>query len=431
MNTTFFKKKKAHGTIKAPFEKPSQVKLGRCNKQPFATACTEKSIELKKGYQKCPKFSAGFAKQKVQGYQKCLNLSRISLGQGTIEYLVIIAIIVVIGLVVATLATSMFDSQQVKTTMDKISSNIGQGGISVTDSVVDISGNGFVSLKNNSGETLTIKSINTDNQENSFEQILPQNASKTFSLNDLNIDCDCSTGNKTKTCNFTIEYTSKYGLEKKEVITITVDCVTNASPSNPSSVAGLGSGTLADPWIINSCQELQAMDEHLDGNYALGANINCYNTRTWNSGAGFDPIGNYTADLNNTFSGSLNGRNYSISNLYINRPNSDRVGLFNSLENSTIENIFLTDINFVGDTSVGGLSGSTYSTQSSIMTNITLTGEITGNSIVGKLIGFSQIGSFSCNSITTNILTNCTSNCNSENCGDIQNVIGYTMGIPG
>ena len=61
--------------------------------------------------------------------------------QGTIEYLVIIAIIVVISLVVVGLATSTIGSSstQIGSSSDKLG-NLTSGGISVVEAVTDLDG---------------------------------------------------------------------------------------------------------------------------------------------------------------------------------------------------------------------------------------------------------------------------------------------------
>ncbi|MDP2924880.1 MAG: PKD domain-containing protein, partial [Nanoarchaeota archaeon] len=53
---------------------------------------------------------------------------------------------------------------------------------------------------------------------------------------------------------------------------------------------------------ILHCQELQNMKNDLTASYMLQNDINCYETKTWNNGKGFEPIGN----LSNKFTGSFN-----------------------------------------------------------------------------------------------------------------------------
>ena len=65
------------------------------------------------------------------------------------------------------------------------------------------------------------------------------------------------------------------------------------------------------------------MKNNQAGTYALGRDIDAGITSTWNSGAGFQPIG-----AGNSFTGTLDGQGHTISGLSINRPSSQNVGLF-------------------------------------------------------------------------------------------------------
>jgi len=86
---------------------------------------------------------------------------------------------------------------------------------------------------------------------------------------------------------------------------------------------------------ITNCIMLQNINNDLTANYVLLNDINCSDTVNWNSGEGFIPIGNST----NKFTGKLNGNNYKITGLYINRPNSTDMALFGVSNGSEIKNI--------------------------------------------------------------------------------------------
>jgi len=75
---------------------------------------------------------------------------------------------------------------------------------------------------------------------------------------------------------------------------------------------------------ISNVTELQAMEDDLYGNYYLTGDIDASATSSWNDGEGFDPIG--------TFVGTFDGCGYTISDLTINRPEEDNVGLFSVLQ---------------------------------------------------------------------------------------------------
>ncbi|MDD3083769.1 MAG: LamG domain-containing protein [Candidatus ainarchaeum sp.] len=162
-----------------------------------------------------------------------MNFLKSIKAQGTIEYLVIIGVVVIVGLIVVALLTNFFDdAQNISTISTKISSITGV--ISVDEAVVDIDGNGLIALSNNSGRTITITKINIDDSEIEYSDIiLTQGLQKIFSLEELGNSCSC-TGfeGKTKICEMTIYYTSKYGLEKQFTTDIVVDCVEEAIPKN-------------------------------------------------------------------------------------------------------------------------------------------------------------------------------------------------------
>ncbi len=152
--------------------------------------------------------------------------------QGTIEYLVILAVIIVISLVVVGLVGSNSNPQNIVMSSGKIG-NLTQGGISIADALVATDGNGLVSLQNNSGDLLTITNISLGGVDNNYNTQLVSGSKILFSLKDLINACSC-TGNEgtTKTCNATIYYTTQDGLQKTYKYSITVDCVESITPTD-------------------------------------------------------------------------------------------------------------------------------------------------------------------------------------------------------
>jgi hypothetical protein len=97
------------------------------------------------------------------------------------------------------------------------------------------------------------------------------------------------------------------------------------------SFSGNGSGTEADPYQITTVEQLQEMNDDLDAHYILMNDIDASETREWNVGdhdddpetpdsaTGFLPIGQYTYEQPlKSFTGSLDGQEYSINKLYLN-----------------------------------------------------------------------------------------------------------------
>ncbi|MEM4719504.1 MAG: GLUG motif-containing protein, partial [Candidatus Pacearchaeota archaeon] len=141
-----------------------------------------------------------------------------------------------------------------------------------------------------------------------------------------------------------------------------------------------GSGTQGDPYQISTCQQLQNMSSSLSAYYILINDIDCSDTINWNSGQGFEPVGNFY----NSFFGSLDGQNYRIINLYIDRPSQDYVGLFGYVgDNGNIRNIGLINSRIRGSSNVGGIAG--YFLGS--ISNSYNTGNISGSSSVGGIAG--------------------------------------------
>ena len=132
-------------------------------------------------------------------------------GQGTIEYLVIIAIVVVISLVVVSLMLGFLDQgSSVSEKSSKLSnwSNI----IALTETSVTHDGNYLVRLANNSGEELTVTNVQVGDSSGSYSQDLFMSGTQNFVVDSSEI-CDLG---KSVSKTVTITYVSKYGLTKTE-----------------------------------------------------------------------------------------------------------------------------------------------------------------------------------------------------------------------
>ena len=163
-----------------------------------------------------------------------------------------------------------------------------------------------------------------------------------------------------------------------------------------------GSGTIEDPWQISNVDELQLMKDHLNSNFILINDIDASATSNWNDGFGFIPIGTgWYIDPTLNFQGSLNGNNYSISNLYIEDTNSKYLGLFGSLgSDAVVESTNIIDSYIEGNNFVGGLVGMNRGT----INNCSFTGEVYGVWDTGGLVGQNYYGSIS-NSFSSGIVT--------------------------
>ena len=155
--------------------------------------------------------------------------------------------------------------------------------------------------------------------------------------------------------------------------------------------------------VIIDVNALQNINTNRSGNYVLGANIDASATAGWNGGAGFTPIGGI-GDISSYFSGIFDGLGHHISNLTINRPSSDNIGLFGYLDGGTIRNVGLEGGSVTGNNAVGGLVGSSglwvYGGTSSVayntISNVYNTGNVTGSgAMVGGLVGDAYITTIS------------------------------------
>ncbi len=140
-----------------------------------------------------------------------------------------------------------------------------------------------------------------------------------------------------------------------------------------------GNGTIEDPYQISSSKQLNDIRNHLEYYYIQIANIDLLEYDNW------EPIGNY----DNKFIGNYDGKGYKITNLNINRPDEDYIGLFGYIENSNMQNIKLEKINIKGHDFVGGLTGDS---SGGIINNIFVSGSVEGNNWVGGIAGLNYFG---------------------------------------
>ncbi len=146
---------------------------------------------------------------------------------------------------------------------------------------------------------------------------------------------------------------------------------------------------------ISTCSALQAINSA--GSYYLANDISCSASSGWNSGAGFAPISNFT--------GTLDGKGYTISNLTINRPGQNRVGLFANIENTGhVRDLSLANAHITGGSQVGTLAG--YMFISNIAEISIVNSHVTGTSQVGGLLGESYNGTGISQCVLDNVTVN-------------------------
>ncbi len=157
---------------------------------------------------------------------------------------------------------------------------------------------------------------------------------------------------------------------------------------------------------ISNAHQLQLISMAPSANYTLANNINAFNTGTsgldvWSTSMGFVPIGNASFP----FTGTLNGSGFAISNLTINAPANNYVGLFGVTNGATIQNVGLVNGNITGSSYVGGLVGASYA--GTTISNSYVTGAVNGSgssTSIGGLVG-SASGTTISNSYATGAVT--------------------------
>ena len=145
-------------------------------------------------------------------------------------------------------------------------------------------------------------------------------------------------------------------------------------------LTGIGlAGTAAaqDTVEISNAQELQGMNEDLDGDYRLADDIDASNLD-------FEPIG----DFQNRFTGTFDGDGHTVSGLTVEppegRPPRDFVGLFGAVgRNGTVEDVGVEGARVVGFQDVGGIAG----VNSGEIRRSYFDGEVLGDTAVGGLVG--------------------------------------------
>lgn len=144
-------------------------------------------------------------------------------------------------------------------------------------------------------------------------------------------------------------------------------------------------------YTITNLDELQCVGNStnttMSDDFVLTTDIDASGTSSWNGDKGLDPIG---ADFNTPFTGSFDGNRYTISNLKIDRPNENYVGLFGYANSSAeIANLRLEDVNVTASEKVGGLVGKN---NGGMVVESTASGMVNGSTQVGGLVGNNDDG---------------------------------------
>ncbi|MCK0472767.1 Ig-like domain-containing protein [Halalkalibacter sp. APA_J-10(15)] len=164
-----------------------------------------------------------------------------------------------------------------------------------------------------------------------------------------------------------------------------------------------GDGSVENPYIIETAEQLNGVRNNLNAHYLLENDIDL---AAYSSGQGWVPIG----ISSNQFNGTLDGNGHVITNLTIDRSNTrqDDQGLFGVIgENGVVKNVSLENIEIGSNQgfSVGGLVGLNYGEISGVSINSTVEGRYYVGGLVGRnygdvsrayaeglIFGFSRVG---------------------------------------
>lgn len=146
-----------------------------------------------------------------------------------------------------------------------------------------------------------------------------------------------------------------------------------------------------DEFTISTSEALAGLAQLVaDGNtfadktILIGADINL-DENLWR------PIG---VDTNIPFSGTVDGGDFTISNLWVNMPDQEFAGLFGHTESATLLNIHIDVANIIGDDNTGALVANLYdngSVTNCSAINVDVTGQYTTGGLVGGFLTNSTI----------------------------------------
>lgn len=154
-------------------------------------------------------------------------------------------------------------------------------------------------------------------------------------------------------------------------------------PENTTDYSG-GNGLVYNPYRISTPQNLYHVRENLSSWYILNCDIDLSQAvgeegDYYNAGMGWQPIG----DQNSPFIGRFDGKDYTVSGLFISRTQSDYIGLFGY----TGWNARITDLNVEANISAKNYAGAITGYNKGEITDCTSSGVVTGVSYTGGITG--------------------------------------------
>ena len=185
--------------------------------------------------------------------------------------------------------------------------------------------------------------------------------------------------------------------------------------TKPSS----GDGTKGDPYQISTADELRWFAGLVNGTLTDGTAKNTAASATLTTnidlgGAAWTPIGNFSANISNIYTGTFDGAGYTISNLKVDNSSADYQGFVGYLgSGGAIQNLTLDEsCSVTGSDNVGGICGENYGTIKNCYNSASVSGS---RMYVGGV----------CGSSTSGTITNC------GNGGAVTSSSDYVGGVCG
>lgn len=225
-----------------------------------------------------------------------------------------------------------------------------------------------------SGSTFAITS--GTQSENAYICFFPNAA-----MNEQEITVSATVGSDTYTCTFTVPPT---GFLEGNMYTLSGKTMTKSEPY--SWYIGKSS-----PYIISNEQEMLELANVVNNtNLSTGVTQNTFRGKTLllskdldMNGIDYKPIG-----ASVSFEGTFDGQNHSISNLTIDTPSSDYVGIFGRCSSTSIlKNLTLESGTITGKDNVGGLVGYISGTIIGCVNKATIIGKSWSGGLAGDCLG--------------------------------------------
>ena len=135
-----------------------------------------------------------------------------------------------------------------------------------------------------------------------------------------------------------------------------------------------GAGTAANPYLINTYDDLKMASQKLNVVYKVNSNIDL-------SGKKFYMLGSFF----NRFSGTFDGNTQTISNLSLNVPKTSYIGFVGYNGGGTIKGLNLNNLSLNAANYVGGLAG--YNHEGTVKESL-ISGDIIGKNYLGLAAGY-------------------------------------------